>query len=214
MLTSRDFQEIMAVIIATYPNSKLDLTNELQMSIWFDNLCDLEPTKCKLALKSLLATSEFAPTIAAIRKKYAQMSMPEQVDNEEAWGMVMKAIAYYGYMRADEAMASLPAQVQRAVTWVGGFKIICESEKVDVIRGQFNAAMASVNRRTETNAAMGQNLVGQINQYKLLEEQMQKLPSKYIEENRLDIREREQSQENLDMMQTVREVMQRVCGTR
>lgn len=157
-----DFQKMMAIITAAFPTFKLDMSNQVAVKVWYDNLKDLDPKILAYAVKSIIATSEFPPSIATLRGKYCEINSPERVENEEGWGLVMRAIRNYGYMRATEALESLPTHVQRAVLFVGGFKAICESENQDVIRGQFNKAMASVNTRSKTESAMGVSLIEKI----------------------------------------------------
>lgn len=208
ILNSDQFKAIMTMLTIAYPNFKFDHNNSLQVDVWYGSLSDLEPNKLALAIKSVISTSEFAPTIATIRKKYAEMNIADKVDNEEAWGLVIKAISNYGYMRADEAMTSLPKQVAKAVMWVGGFKMICESENVDVIRGQFNKAMASVNNREHTNKILGDSLLTQIENHTVKEGHRPQLQL----ETTYNITRREQDQETLDSMANVRDVLRRVCG--
>ena len=206
-----EFQKIMTVIGAAYPHMKLDLTNKLQMSVWYDNLIDLDATKLALATKKMIATYEF-PSIKNLRQSYADIDMPIRVDAEEGWGLVEKAIRNYGYMRAEEAMQSLPAQVQRAVQYVGGFLSICEAENVSVIRGQFNKAMESAIRSTREEKSLGVDLIGQIKQYNLQNEAKDKIQLEIKEDAYLDINERNQDEETLRSMSNVRDILNSLGG--
>lgn len=210
MLSSVDFQKTMTIIATMYPNSKIDLKNQLQMSLWYENLIDFEPNKLAIALKRVLATSEFAPTIATLRKAYAEVDMPVHIDAEQGWGLVEKAIRNYGYMRSDEAMNSLPAQVQRAVQYVGGFMEICQAEKVDVIRGQFNKAMQSAINSTKTEKTLGLDLNQKIRLFNIDIEQKEKLQIETKEETKMDITVREQDEKTLRSMQNVREILNKM----
>ena len=211
MLSSMDFQKIMTAIVAAYPYTKLDLTNKLQMSVWYDNLIDLDATKLALATKKMITTYEF-PSIKNLRQSYADIDMPIHVDAEEGWGLVEKAIRNYGYMRCEEAMQSLPAQVQKAVQYVGGFLAICEAENVSVIRGQFNKAMESAIRSTREEKSLGVQLTDQIKKYNLQNEQKDKLQIEIKEDIYFDINERNQDPETLKSMANVRDILNKLGG--
>ena len=100
--------------------------------------------------KKIMINEVFAPNLATLSKYCSETSTPIDIEPEEGWGLVQKAIRRYGYMQADEAMQSLPPIVQRAVLAVGGFQGICESCEIGIIRGQFNKAMTSITEAEKT----------------------------------------------------------------
>lgn len=164
-MTKRDFVNVINLLKALYPNFKFDINNEMMRDAWYSTIEDLEINMTLVAIKKLAMTEHFAPSIQKIRESYATLTSAKNVDDAEGWGLVMKAIRNFGYMRADEALASLPLEVQKAVEFVGGFKAICESEEPDVVRGQFFKAMKAVNDRVKTNNQLSidiQNIIGQI----------------------------------------------------
>lgn len=172
-MTITTFEKIINIFKKSFLNFKFYLDDELMVEIWYNELSYMDDDKGILATKKVIATCDFV-TIKNIKQAYAEIDTPIHVDNEEGWGLVEQAIRMYGYMRADEAIASLPSQVQKAVRYMGGFQSICEAEKKDVIRGQFNKAMSAVNHRTQANATLGKTLLGQITMYQKIEEQMER----------------------------------------
>ena len=164
-MTVSTFEKLMNILRASFTSFKMDPEKDKDAyRIWFGELAYMDDAKSVIAIKKVISTCDFV-TIKNIKQAYAELDMPVQIDNEEGWGLVEKAIRIYGYMRSDEAMNSLPVQVQKAITYMGGFQSICEAEKKEVIRGQFNKAMASVNIRTRSEATLGNTLFEQISLY-------------------------------------------------
>ncbi|MDA3733606.1 hypothetical protein PBV87_19230 [Niameybacter massiliensis] len=163
-MTVGTFERLINILEKAFMNFKFNIEDEDLVEVWFNELAYMDDAKAVLAVKKVIGTCDFV-TIKNIKQAYAELDMPVQIDNEEGWGLVEKAIRLYGYMRSDEAMNSLPVQVQKAITYMGGFQSICEAEKKEVIRGQFNKAMASVNIRTRSEATLGNTLFEQISLY-------------------------------------------------
>lgn len=169
-MTINTFETVMTLFIKFYPNFKFDLNDDIQVELWFAELEYMNDAKAILAAKKVVSTCDFV-TVKNIKQAYADIDSPIQIDDEEGWGLVKQAIRSYGYMQPNEAMASLPSRVQKAVMYMGGFRSICESEKEDVVRAQFTRAMASVNTRIKSEATLGQNLLEQIKGHQMIAEQ-------------------------------------------
>lgn len=127
------------------------MTNDRELlNIWYKALNHISDEHFVIATQKIMLNEIFAPNLATISKYCSEVAAPIEVDDTEAWGLVVKAINRYGYMRAEEAMNSFPKLVQDAVNRVGGFEMICSSEEPDVIRGQFNKTMAAINQSERT----------------------------------------------------------------
>lgn len=120
------------------------------VDLWFMMLEHYEDSVFIAAIQKIMLNEIFAPNLATISKYCSEVAAPVEVDDTEGWGIVVKAINKYGYMRAEEAMNSLPYTVRKAVERVGGLEMICSCEEPDVIRGQFNRAMAAINQAERT----------------------------------------------------------------
>lgn len=166
-MTQGECKDILIMIKACYPTFKLEL-NSNESKYWIANLLDLEFEKAMIAAQQLTKTSKWPPSIAEIRGAYTELLLPELVDAEQAWGMVISAITKYGgiYSSAD-ALNSLPRQVQEAVKWIGGIKAICNAENPEVIRGQFIRTMQAVNNRFTKELSLGVKLGNQIDNLRL-----------------------------------------------
>ena len=137
----------MAALSKNYSRNVFNPTDKDMVDLWFKMLEHYEDDVFVAAIKKIMLNEVFAPNLAIISKYCSEVAAPIEADDAEGWGLVVKAINTYGYMRPKEAMDSLPPTVRKAVEYMGGFKLICESEEPDVIRGQFNKCMAAINQR-------------------------------------------------------------------
>ncbi|WP_053983401.1 replicative helicase loader/inhibitor [Niameybacter massiliensis] len=175
-MTKEQCDDILVMLKACYPNFKLEL-NSKESKYWIACLIDLEFEKAFIAAQQLTKTSKWAPSIAEIRAAYTELLLPDLVDAEQAWGMVVQAINKHGGIYStDAAMNELPRQVQEAVKWIGGIRAISQAEKPDVLRGQFTRAMDAVNKRLTKELSLGPKLGNQIDNIRLgLKEQEEML---------------------------------------
>lgn len=142
-LNSKTFASCIKLLQKNY--EKMSNDNEL-LNVWFNALKHYSDEQFIEATKKIMLNEVYPPKLDTLAKYCSEMAAPV-IDDTEGWGLVVKAINNYGYMRVEEAMQSLPTTVRKAVEYMGGLKLICESEEPDVIRGQFNKCMASVNQR-------------------------------------------------------------------
>ena len=146
-LNSKTFSNCIKLLQANYEK----MTNNAELlNIWFRALKHYTDEVFIDATKKIMLNEVYPPKLDTLAKYCSEIVAPI-IDDNEGWGLVVKAINNYGYMRVEEAMKSLPVTVRKAVEYMGGLKLICESEEPDVIRGQFNKCMASVNQRERAN---------------------------------------------------------------
>lgn len=142
-LNSKTFASCIKLLQKNY--EKMASDNEL-LNVWFNALKHYSDEQFIEATKKIMLNEIYPPKLDTLAKYCSEIAAPV-IDDTEGWGLVVKAINNYGYMRVEEAMQSLPVTVRKAVEHMGGLKLICESEEPDVIRGQFNKCMAAVNQR-------------------------------------------------------------------
>ena len=81
------------------------------VDIWYTLLKDLDYQDAAAGLGKHLATSPYPPTVADIRNN----TVPDvEMNGEQAWALVFKAIENSAYNSADE-FAKLPELIQKAV---------------------------------------------------------------------------------------------------
>lgn len=160
-MVKSDMMKILAVLSEVYPKFEV---NEVKAAVFYELLGDLEYKVVQSAVKKHMLVSEFPPTIAEIRKLAIEIKNPElQITAADAWGEVQKAIRYFGWYRGEEALASMSEGARRVAEHIG-WQNICESENIDVIRGQFMKMYGQIEVRDKTDAMLPEGLKNDIKQ--------------------------------------------------
>lgn len=134
-MNKAEFVKVFAVIKAAYPNSTI-MNNKETVEVWFELLGDLEYGLCMKAVREHIMNSEFAPTIAAIRKGCTREIEAFADSWDEAWDKIMAAVRKYGTYGAAEAMESLDDLTRKSVRAIG-FCEICTSSNTNFLRKEF-----------------------------------------------------------------------------
>jgi len=142
-MTKGEIAKILAVLAAAYPKFEVD---DVKVQVWYEMLGDLEYSIVNIAIKKLIMQNTFPPSIAEVRKAVTELMNPEQVTSSEAWGEVTRAIRNYGYYCEEEALASMSPITAQLVRYMG-WREICMSEDIGVIRGQFLKMYQQVRER-------------------------------------------------------------------
>lgn len=210
-MSREEFAKIVTMLLAFFPNMKLHTDNPVQIDLWYGMVKDLNFNIVKLAITKMVTDEPYAPSnmVGAIRKYYAEISGSTPITDTDGYGLVQKAIRYYGYARPEEGLASLPANVREAVMACGGWMQLCLSEEPENMRAQFNKAMAGVNARNNASNRLNIAVKKNIEQ---LQEQSNRVTNviECEQKSNLDIRERKQSKENIDAMSNVKDVISRL----
>jgi hypothetical protein len=132
-MTKGEVAKLLVVLAASYPKFEVD---DVKVQVWYEMLGDLDYAVASMAVKKIIMQNTFPPAIAEVRKAVTELMNPEQVTSSEAWGEVTRAIRNYGYYREGEALASMSPITAQLVRYMG-WREICMSEDIGVIRGQF-----------------------------------------------------------------------------
>lgn len=130
---------IMGTLQVAYPrfynnNSEEEIT--LAINLWTKMLDDLTVEEVALAVNKIIATSEWPPSIADVRKAVTETQKGQIKDAGEAWGEVTAAIRQFGYVREKEALESMSEETKRTVKYIG-WQTICASENLMADRAHF-----------------------------------------------------------------------------
>ena len=209
-MSEEEFGEIVVMLLAFFPNIKLNTDDSVQMDLWYGMVKDLNFDITKLAIAKIVTDEQYTPSnvIGAIRKYYAEVSGTTPIADTDGYGLVQKAIRCYGYARTEEALASLPVNVREAVVACGGWLQLCQTKVEDqtIMRSQFNKAMANINARN--NASNRLNLAVKKSIERLQEKSDRVQMIEFKEVPKMDIQERKQSKENIEAMARVDSVLQ------
>lgn len=111
--------KIISILQINYPDNfrgKSEAAIEATVNLWARAFADDAYAVVSAAVMSHIVsdTNRFMPPVGIIKAKIAEMLKPDEMTEQEAWGLVAKALRNSTY-GADEEYAKLPPAVQRAV---------------------------------------------------------------------------------------------------
>ena len=138
-MTKKGTLRLLAILCAAYPRANIS-ADEVTVAIWHDMLIDLDDEVVAVAVKRMIATLRFPPSIADVRGAVleAARELRGTPDAGEAWQRVVRAISAYGYYSPDQAREALGGDIWRAVEMMGGWSRLCLSESpMSALSAQF-----------------------------------------------------------------------------
>lgn len=146
------FKYITAVTTDTNPSAE-------KTQVYWDALNDLPFDVAMVSARKVIATLDnpFLPMPAIFRTMALQVTGSSIPAAPDAWIEVLKAVRYFGSYRETEALESLSPLTRKAVSAIG-YKDLCLSENIDVVRGQFRMAYEALERRETSDAKTPQSL--------------------------------------------------------
>lgn len=118
-MTKQDTYQLMAVLHALYPDSfrgMSDTAAQLRVSLWQEAFAD-DPGAVVIAAAKAFASTDtkgFMPTPGQIKEQILAIQKTEEMTEQEAWDLVLKALKNSNYCAAEE-FKKLPEPVQKAV---------------------------------------------------------------------------------------------------
>lgn len=155
-MTAKEFATIASAIKAAWPAANI-MPDKQSKEVWYTMLSDLDYLICLNAIKQLICTNKFAPTISEIRECCSSTQVIE-MDWGSAWEEVLKAIRYFGYYRPEEAMQSLSPEVRASVKRLG-FQNLCLSENPMADRANFRMIFEQTQKVDRMNRQLPKNLL-------------------------------------------------------
>ena len=114
-MTREETQNLLAMIQATYPNfnppDKTAAVNAWHMAL---SDCDWKEIQRAFAVYMRTNTSGFAPSPGQVVEKMVMLTVPQEMNELEAWGLVSKALRNSTYNSAEE-FKKLPKLCQKAI---------------------------------------------------------------------------------------------------
>lgn len=114
-MTRREALAVMAMLKTAYPSFYKDLSKEdlnAAVNLWATMFSEESIQVVTEAIKALMCTLKYPPTIADVKEKIALITQPLAMTEMEAWDMVRRAISYY---HANETFTNLPPILQKIV---------------------------------------------------------------------------------------------------
>lgn len=114
-MTVNETIALLSIMRTAYPQFYKGMNSEDEddiINLWATMFADDNAKIVTEAVKALICTMKFPPTIADVKAKIQEITQPERMTEMEAWAMVRKAIDYYN---ATENFAKLPPILQKLV---------------------------------------------------------------------------------------------------
>ena len=114
-MTRQEALAIMAMLKTAYPSFYKDFRKEelnAAVNLWVTMFSEEPVQLVTEAIKALICTLKYPPTIADVKEKIHLLTQPQGMSELEAWNTVKRAISYYD---ADETFAQLPPLLQKIV---------------------------------------------------------------------------------------------------
>jgi hypothetical protein len=135
-MTEVEAQKLVTILMASFSTKGIQDPAATQ-AIYRRMISDLDYQVASAAVERLLATSEFMPTIAAIRSACVNVTQGDKRAGGEAWGDVLRAVGKFGYMRQPGQDFNLEDNVAQRAVLALGWRNICESENQIADRARF-----------------------------------------------------------------------------
>ncbi|MBN3403557.1 hypothetical protein EXN54_19480 [Clostridium botulinum] len=118
-MTLEETIKILSIIKAAYPQWAKDLKAsdaKMMVTLWNDMLQDYEYNLVQVAIKKVIATNKFPPSVAEVIEaiNYITSGGNSEMTEIEAWGLVRKAIKNSAY-NAEEEFNKLPTKIQQTI---------------------------------------------------------------------------------------------------
>lgn len=162
MVSKQEMSQIMDILKTAYPRYYINSTKEEvinAINLWCEMFSDTDLQTLAVAVKSVIATSEYPPTIADVRKQIYNISNNE-ITAIEAWKEAYDMISSGLYMTDDIFQEASP-QVKK---FFGSAKQLREIAQIDVetintvTRGQFLKQYEILNTREKEKAMLPESI--------------------------------------------------------
>ena len=151
-MNNKEFAIIASAIKTYYPKEKI-LINDQAMALWYEQLQDIPFNVAEAMIKSWVAMEKWAPTIADIREKCAEITGGAFAPWGEAWEEVLSAIRWHGLYDIPGGLESMSELTRRVVNRIG-FENICKSENIVADRSNFRMIYETELKRAKTDMQM------------------------------------------------------------
>ena len=104
-MTKKETIQMLAILDATYPGFYKDKSEkEIDgvVAIWSEMFKDCDFDLTMLAVKELLNTNKYVPTIASIKEKMYELTHIDDESPSDLWEILLKAIGRSGYYAVEE----------------------------------------------------------------------------------------------------------------
>jgi hypothetical protein len=133
-------QRVVTMLVSAFPSALARLSDEQlrdTMKIYREMIKDVEADLAAQAVRGLIATSRFMPTIAEVREACMIAKYGRRRPGGDAWGDVVKALKRYGYTRSPGRDFSFDDQLVARAVGALGWAELCKSDNSVADRARF-----------------------------------------------------------------------------
>lgn len=151
-MTKEDFLEGITLLGVAYDK---EFTKE-QIEVWYSMLGGYTKEQLRNAIKELIKTETYLPTIAHITKQIAKNQTNKLPSAEDEWEEVLRVVHKYGTYRQEKALESLNPYTAYIVNHIG-YQIICMSTDNTWNRKEFIEEYNQLKEREKELIQIGSN---------------------------------------------------------
>lgn len=148
MITRENIADMMDLLLAAYGDKAFPIDDPEKMTkivnLWAVMFTDDDPSEVLIAVKDCIATLQFPPKIADIKKRIADNRLEGQMTEMEAWALIRHAVENANSReKAEQIYEGLPPIIQRTVgsaSQLRGWRVVEDD--------QFETVVASNCQRT------------------------------------------------------------------
>lgn len=134
MLTQDETLQIMLILKNEYPEFEI---TPIRKMTWQHTIGRFPFHLVKQATFNVICRLKYTPHVHDIIEETTKLLCPDNyISPTDAWGLILTAIHRYGAYNEKTGVASLPPYIQSVVKCIG-WRDMCLSENVDVLRGEF-----------------------------------------------------------------------------
>jgi len=146
-MTRDEAGKVLSALRAAYPRQQVGADTVLAYATMLE---DLDAREVMEAVKRLMATSRFFPTIAEIRQEVVT-GRDDVVTGEQAWGEVVRKIGSVGSYQTPEFSDPRTGAAVQCLGW----KNICRDENMTATRARFLDAFRSLDSKRARALQLG-----------------------------------------------------------
>lgn len=159
-MTEIEAQKIVTMLVTAYPTTLAKLDSEQRSDtrrVYREMIIDIEPQVAAQAVRGLLATSKFLPSIAELREACMIIKYGRRRPGGDAWGDVIKALKRYGYTRTPGRDFQFEDPLVARAVSAFGWSELCGSDNAVADRARFIELYDQLtgNNRSDTQVAAG-----------------------------------------------------------
>lgn len=159
-MKKNDIVKIIVILKTSYPYAFKDMNEqdvESMISLYCEMFSDCTYKEVAGAVKALICTSEYMPTIAAIKNKIYELNHPQEESNMELWEKLLDAIRNSGY-HSEEEFEKLPLIIQeyvRSPRQLQEMALMNSDDIHTVVKGQFLKQIEALKENFKQNEMIG-----------------------------------------------------------